>query len=239
MKLIAAWEMFEKTSPRLKASDGFQYDLVDITRQVLANYATHLQQKFAQAYKQKDMAAFAKYSRNFIALLDDMDQLLSTRKDCMLGKWIAEARANGITPEEKDLYEFNARDLVTLWGDKESGLHEYSNRQWAGLIKGFYKPRWAMFFNGLDKSLAEGKDFDFAEFYKQVKNWEWQWVNSTSEKYEDAPVGNAVDVAEGLFQKYAAQIKMPDADCGFAHCFVCPAKAAWASAKNCHTIKIA
>jgi alpha-N-acetylglucosaminidase len=37
----------------LKQSDGYQYDLVDVTRQVLANYASPLQQKMASAYQKR------------------------------------------------------------------------------------------------------------------------------------------------------------------------------------------
>jgi alpha-N-acetylglucosaminidase len=206
-QLLDAWALFIQSAPKLQASEGFQYDVVDITRQVLANYATPLQQKFAVAYREGDTTAFKKYSAQFLELLDDMDRLLCTRKDFLLGKWIAEARANGITPAEKDLYEFNARDIVTLWGDKESELHEYSNRQWAGLIKGFYKPRWKMFFAGLNKAMTEGKTFDFAAFTAQAKDWEWQWVKSTAEKYNSVPNGNAVAEAEQLFKKYGEVIR--------------------------------
>jgi alpha-N-acetylglucosaminidase len=207
LQLVGAWALFIREAPKVQGSDGFTYDLVDITRQVLANYATPLQQKFAQAYRNKDTAAFKKYSTQFLTLLDDIDRLLSTREDFMLGKWISQARANGITPAESDLYEFNARDLVTLWDNKESELHEYSNRQWAGLIKGFYKPRWAMFFNGLNKSLAVGQAFDFNAFAEKSKDWEWEWVNSKVEKYNTVPMGNSVAVAEQLFKKYSEQIK--------------------------------
>ncbi len=34
----------------LKGSDGFRYDLVDVTRQVLANYADTLQRNFSKDY---------------------------------------------------------------------------------------------------------------------------------------------------------------------------------------------
>ena len=159
-QLAKAWALFINASEKLKQSDGYRYDIVDITRQVLANYALPLQQQAAKAYAEKNAAAFKKYSTDFLQLMDDMDALLSTRKDFLLGKWIADARANGITTQEKDLYEFNARDQITLWGKKDCPLHEYSNRQWAGLIKGFYKPRWVAYFAALNKSLATGKEFD-------------------------------------------------------------------------------
>ena len=201
-QLVKAWGLFINASDSLQQSDGYQYDLVDVTRQVLANYASPLQQKMVAAYQSKDKANFKLYSIQFLQLMDDMDALLSTRKDFLLGKWINEARSNGITDKEKNLYEFNARDLVTLWGDKESGLREYSNRQWAGLIKGYYKPRWELFFNQLDKSLLTGTEFDASAFDKQVKDWEWQWVNKHDNAYPNTISGNSVEKAKQLFQKY-------------------------------------
>jgi alpha-N-acetylglucosaminidase len=206
MQLVKAWGLLVNAADSLKQSDGFQYDLVDVTRQVLANYASPLQQKMVQAYQNKDQQQFKLYSSQFLELMDDMDALLSTRKDFLLGKWINEARANGITDKEKNLYEFNARDLVTLWGDKESGLREYSNRQWAGLIKGYYKQRWGMFFSQLDKSLSTKIDFNADAFDKQVKDWEWQWVNKHDNAYTDAAKGDAVEKSKQLFVKYNAVI---------------------------------
>jgi alpha-N-acetylglucosaminidase len=207
LELVKAWGLFNESIKDLKTSDGFEYDLVDITRQVLANYASPLQQKMVVAYKNKDKAAFTKYSVEFLTLMDDMDALLNTRKDFLLGKWIAEARANGITEKEKNLYEFNARDLVTLWGDKESGLREYSNRQWAGLIKGYYKPRWEMFFKMLDQSLKAGSTADLKAFDRQVKDWEWKWVNLHNNAYSGTTKGNSFEVVSGLYKKYNQTIK--------------------------------
>ncbi|MBB6107915.1 alpha-N-acetylglucosaminidase [Mucilaginibacter lappiensis] len=206
-QLLKAWGLFINATDSLKQSDGFQYDLADITRQVLANYASPLQQQMVAAYQSKDKANFKLYSTQFLQLMDDMDALLSTRKDFLLGKWITEARVNGITEKEKNLYEFNARDLVTLWGDKESGLREYSNRQWAGLIKGYYKPRWELFLDQLNKSLISGAPFDEPAFDKQVKDWEWQWVNKHDNSYSDATKGNSVDLSKQLFGKYHTPIQ--------------------------------
>jgi alpha-N-acetylglucosaminidase len=204
--LSSAWELFVKAIPSLQNSDGFQYDLVDVTRQVLANYALPLQQKWALAYFQHDTISYNKYSNQFIELMDDMDELLSTRKDFLLGKWIADARSCGADEKEKDLYEMNARDIITLWGDKESGLHEYSNRQWAGLIKGFYKPRWQQYFEYMKQKMLHGDRMETNDFEKAIKDWEWKWVNA-HDTYTSAPEGNASEIVNRLFKKYALQIR--------------------------------
>jgi len=76
---------FVKNAAAFKNSDGFRYDLVDISRQVLANYASPLQQKIAEAWRLKETVAYREYSRQFLDLLDDMDRLLATRSDFLLG----------------------------------------------------------------------------------------------------------------------------------------------------------
>ena len=205
-ELAKAWKIFIEQSDEFKDSEGFRYDLVDITRQVLANYASPLQQKIALAYKEKDMDSFEKYSAEFLELISDIDTLLGAHLDFLLGKWIKDARSWGGTPEEEDLYEFNARALVTLWGDKDSELHEYSNRQWAGLLKGFYKPRWEQFFDYVGQSLKENKSVDFKAFEEKTKDWEWEWANSTDEVYADEPQGDPIIIASNLYKKYADNV---------------------------------
>jgi len=208
--LQGAWTLFVNSAPKLKNSDGYCYDLVDVTRQVLANYASVVQQRFVRAWKERDSAGFRKSSRQFLELMDDMDRLLATRKDFLLGKWIREARACGVTPAESDLYEKNARDLVTLWGDKESGLREYSCRQWSGLIRGFYKPRWELLFRRLEAALNSGREMDWKVFDADVKDWEWQWVNS-HDHYDDVAKGDAVRIAVALYKKYIGVMQEPEA----------------------------
>ena len=211
--LVRAWGLFIRAAPLLKNSDGFRYDLVDITRQVLADYASPLQQQFAAAWRKKDTAAWRRTTREFLGLMDDMDRLLGTRRDFLLGKWIGEARSNGVDPAEKDLYEKNARDLITLWGDKESGLREYSCRQWSGLIRGFYKPRWKLLFRWLDRCLVTGREMDWGAFDKEVKDQEWKWVNS-HDHYEDRTRGDAVGAAVELYRKYIHAVGKPGAFSG-------------------------
>ncbi|HEY4197512.1 MAG TPA: alpha-N-acetylglucosaminidase, partial [Mucilaginibacter sp.] len=145
--LVPAWQHLIQAAQNLKASQGFRYDLVDVTRQVLANYADTLQRQFAAAAKKHDQQSFKKLSNEFLGVIDDLDKLLLTRNDFLLGRWLEAAKANGKTEAEKRLYEFNARDQITLWGDKNSPLNDYACKQWAGMLTGFYKPRWIHFFD--------------------------------------------------------------------------------------------
>ncbi|WP_081810469.1 alpha-N-acetylglucosaminidase [Flavobacterium daejeonense] len=200
--LLPAWDLFIKAIPACEKSDGFQYDLVDVTRQVLANYALPLQQQIARDYQANNKAAFDKNSKEFLELIDDMDSLLATRYDFLLGPWIADARRWGIDEKEKALYEQNARDLITLWGGASNRLHEYSNRQWSGLFTDFYKPRWQQFFAEVK---ANWGHFNQEGFDKKIKEWEWKWVTAR----KDFPVkakGNPNVIAKALYKKYRSRI---------------------------------
>jgi len=205
--LVRAWALFVQAADSAGDSDGFRYDLVDITRQVLANYAAPLQQRWVLAYLQHDLPDFDRYTAQFLELMDDMDVLLATRKDFLLGRWIGDARRCGADTAESDLYERNARDIITLWGDKESGLHEYSCRQWAGLIKDFYKPRWVQYFSYLRKKIVNGDRMETTDFENSIKEWEWKWVNVRGVIYDEQPHGDAIKTATSLFKKYANLIQ--------------------------------
>lgn len=199
--LLPAWEELVAAAPVLKNSKGFRYDLVDVTRQVMANYADTLQQSFALAYKNRDYAKFNADANKFLNVIDDMDLLLASQKDFLLGNRLTSARAMGKTPAEKNLYEQNARNLITLWGDKDSPLHDYACKQWSGLLSDFYKPRWQQFFNSINDMQHKSKPVNIVEFENQIKNWEWAWVKDTK-KFPTKTKGDAVNIALAMYKKY-------------------------------------
>jgi alpha-N-acetylglucosaminidase len=200
-ELVSAWEYLLHAADELQGSAGFQYDLVDVTRQVMANYADTVQQMLAKAYRDKDTAAFQQYSNKFMGIITEMDMLLATQKDFLLGQWLNSAKSCGTNVAEKQLYEKNARNLITLWGDRNSGLFEYSCRQWSGMLNAFYKPRWQQFFSYAMDAMRTGNALDQAAFDESIKSWEWNWVNG-HELYADKPTGESVTVARLLFKKY-------------------------------------
>lgn len=203
--LVPALQLFLKSAEDLKNSEGFKYDLIDISRQVLANYADTLQRKFSIAYNDKDTIAFKKYSREFLELIDDLDLLLKSHKDFLLGNWLNSAKEWEILPEEKGIYEKNARNLITTWGDKDSRLSEYSNRQWSGLLSDYYKPRWERFISALEKSIEEKSMFREKDFHSKIMDWEWEWINSRN-TFSSNPSGDPVEAAKEAWKKYGKNI---------------------------------
>lgn len=204
--LLPAWDALMKAAKRYGNTEGFEFDFVDLTRQILANYLLPLQRIVAKVYAEKDTIPFKNYSGALIGVMNDLDSLLSTRKDFLLGTWIDNARKNGHSENEKALYEQNAKDLITLWGDKDCPLNEYACRQWSGLISDFYVPRWKQFFELATNSLKEGREMDYQAFVKQIKEWEWKWV-TTRKDYPVTTTGNPVLVARYMYWKYRHSIE--------------------------------
>lgn len=162
----------------LKDSEGYRYDLVTILQQVLSNRAQDYYIEMVDCFHVRDIAGFEKASDKFLTVADGMEAVLSCSKYYMLGRWVEQAKmlAKNADDFSKKLYEFNAKALVTTWGaynQSEIGqLHDYSNRQWAGLIGDFYKPRW-------ERWIANRKAELNGEPYEKDINWfewEWNWV---------------------------------------------------------------
>ncbi|AQT68746.1 putative Fe-S protein [Anaerohalosphaera lusitana] len=196
-EVVDAWKDMLQAADQLGDVDTYQYDLTTTTRQVLANLAQPVHQRMISAFEAGDKEAFQLWSGKFLELLDDQDRVCATRKEFMLGPWIEDARAWGHTTEQKDLYEFNARTLITTWSYRDSNLHEYAHREWAGLISDFYKPRWQMFIN----ELASQLDGNQAETINYYAEFEKPWTEETK-SFPTTPAENSVTVASQIFDKY-------------------------------------
>ena len=203
--LIKAWQLLISCTEELGASDGFRYDLVDVTRQVLADYASILQQNVASMYLSCDLTGFNTTSDEFLDLIDDMDKLLGTRSEFLLGKWLSDARSIGHTQQEKDIYEHNARNQITLWGNKDCRIRDYACKHWNGMMSGFYKPRWERFFDTVSAAIRQGVEYDEKSFVEASKEWEWEWTLG-HEEYPDEPEGSEVEECCRIWEKYYQEI---------------------------------
>lgn len=209
MELAQAWDLLLECAEECAASEGYRYDLVDITRQVMANHATVLQQRCAQAYESGNIEAFDNAANQFISYLCDFDRLLSSRTEFLLGRWLESAKVMGTSEAESALYEHNARNLLTTWGNKDCRIRDYACRHWSGLISGFYLPRWQRFFESVREAMVAGKPFDQEAFNEGSKEWEWQWTFG-KECYSTQPQTDEIDVVKQMYAKYRAELQPLD-----------------------------
>ena len=114
--VIRAAGMMVDAAERFRGNNNFEYDLVDIVRQAVAEKGRLMYRVLVDAYKAGDRELFKLSSDQFLRLILMQDRLLATRSEFKVGRWLESARNLGSTEEEKDWYEWNARVQITTWG---------------------------------------------------------------------------------------------------------------------------
>jgi alpha-N-acetylglucosaminidase len=78
-----------------------RYDLVDLTRQVLAKYANDIFLKIIESYKSNDMNQVTILCQHFLNLVNDLDTLLSSHEGFLLGPWLESAKGLARNSEQE------------------------------------------------------------------------------------------------------------------------------------------
>ena len=188
------------------ANPGHNFDVVNVGRQALGNLFSDFRDQFTAAYNAGNIDSMKLWASRIDQLIADSDRLLATDQTFSLGKWIADARDFGTSPEEKDYYEENARGILTVWGQKATQLNDYANRGWAGLTNDFYGHRWRAFTDAVISAAEAGKPYDPKAYYDYITDWEEQWTRD-HKTYPVVSGENPVAVGRELAEKYQTYFK--------------------------------
>lgn len=195
----AAARLMLEVADKYKGNNNFEYDLVDIVRQSLSDRGRIVYNQTIADFKSFDKKSFAAHSREFLNILLAQNRLLGTRSEFRVGRWIEQARNLGTTPEEKDLYEWNARVQITTWGNRvcanDGGLRDYAHKEWNGLLKDFYYKRWAAYWQTL-QDVLDGKPMVELDYYAMEEPW-----TLAHNPYASQPEGDCVSVAKEVFNE--------------------------------------
>lgn len=175
-----AVRLFAAAHDDCKDCAGYRFDLIDLLKQVLSNTAQEYQRNMGDAYEANDVIGFMKWSDKFLRLIRFTDTILSGERTFLLGTWLGTAKrlAKDFDDFSQQLFEFNARALITTWAGSRSGadvggLHDYSNKQWAGLTVDFYGKRWGLW---VKQAIAElnGKHPAAPDWFRLENRWTWE-----------------------------------------------------------------
>lgn len=155
-----AARLMVSVADKFKGNNNFEYDLVDILRQAIADQARIVYNQTVADFKSFDKKRYKSDYKEFLRLLLLQDKLLKTRSEFRVGRWTEQAKQRGTTQAEKDLYEWNARVQITTWGNRYCAntgkLRDYAHKEWEGILKDFYYPRWAKYWSVLEEQI-DGK----------------------------------------------------------------------------------
>ena len=190
-------------------NSAYSFDVTNLTRQALSNHFDSCKEAYDAAYKERNRALMDSVSTEMLEIFDDIDRLLATQSYFLVGKWISDARSWGTTPEEKDYFESNARNLLTTWSDADQLLNDYAARSWNGLVGSFYKVRYEKFFAAVNNALDSGREWDddaYKVYSDDVTAFEKKWWTDCLGTFPSVPVGDSKEVAAELYEKYAPMI---------------------------------
>ncbi|KAG6421832.1 hypothetical protein SASPL_118390 [Salvia splendens] len=202
---ISVLKLFLDAGDELAEIPTYRYDLVDLTRQSLSKLANEVYLSAIHAFRHKDAQALSIHSLKFLQLIKDIDKLLATDDNFLLGPWLESAKGLSLNADERKQYEWNARTQVTMWYDnteyEQSQLHDYANKFWSGLLEKYYLPRASMYFMRLLRSLKENEGFELLEWRKEWIAYSKQWQAGV-EAYPVKAQGDALAIARKLYHKY-------------------------------------
>lgn len=196
-KVIKALRLFLAESERLKYSDNYNFDIVDIASTVNADAGYSLLKEIEGAFDRGDTTDFNDKTDRFLDLILMQNTLMNCRRETMVGNWIESAMACGTDIDESELMRRDARRLITTWGDREQanrlGMHDYACRQWGGLLKDFHYERWRSFFSYIRKHGVVPMGYDWF-------GMENDWVEATN-PYSFTPSTGSASIARYILEK--------------------------------------
>ncbi|XP_065187181.1 alpha-N-acetylglucosaminidase-like [Sycon ciliatum] len=210
--VTAAWRLMVQGAVETQASAGaisgpLSYDLVDVGRQVLAavhdDLVTLSSAAFLRWSKQKtnSSADLARIGKALLTIVKDLDQLLSTDTNYLLGHWLDTAKDWATDDAERKQFEANARYQITLWGPSGQ-INDYAEKHWAGLVGTYYYGRWNLWQKTLQTAVDTGVAVDVPRFQSTLLAWEQSWCQANG-SYTTVPAPGAVSLSQRLLSTWA------------------------------------
>ena len=178
--VIRAAAMMVSVADEFKGNNNFEYDLVDIVRQAIAEKGRLTEKVVEAAFAAGDKKLYKDASDRFLRLILLQDELLATRPEFKVGTWIARARVQ-----------------ITTWGNRlaadEGGLRDYAHREWNGILKDFYYMRWKTWFD-YQTRLLDGRKTAAIDFYAIEERW-----TKATNVYSSEPEGDCISTVKRIF----------------------------------------
>jgi alpha-N-acetylglucosaminidase len=190
-----------QVAPAARASSAYTYDLVRVAAQALGNRSRELLPQIAAAYNAGNLARLRELNTRWLDTMVLLDELLATDPYSLLGTYLEDAKRLAATVEERAALEYDARSLITIWGNRqtESIIPDYARRDWAGLMGDYYAMRWRTYLRGLETALQNHVPPAAIDWYAVGHSWARQ-----QNLFPVSPTGSAHEVATRALERLFA-----------------------------------
>ena len=118
--ILNALQLYVNAIGSFPSTGPSDYDVTDLSRQVLINYFSDLHTMLASRFSKAGSSASVDSIISAInTLFNKLDSVCAADVNFLLGTWIADAASWGNGDSDwTNLLVFNARNQVTLWGPR-------------------------------------------------------------------------------------------------------------------------
>ncbi|XP_017060609.2 alpha-N-acetylglucosaminidase [Drosophila ficusphila] len=183
--------------------DIYEHDLVDITRQFLQITADQLYINLRSAYRKRQVPRFEFLSSKLLKLFEDMEMILGSSRNFLLGNWLEQAKRAAPNAEDQRNFEFNARNQITAWGP-DGQILDYACKQWSGLVRDYYTPRWNLFLEDVNVALHSQRPFNGTAFKQKVSQRIELPFSNRTDIYPVEPIGNTWLISQNIYETWKA-----------------------------------
>lgn len=211
--VVSAWkEMYAAAAVQddLWENPGYQHDLVDVTRQVLANAFLDTYTTLTALWNSQTASNgtdLAELSLQLTSTLVVLDTTLSTLPQFSLEPFLSTARARaGSNTTLGDWYAKNALTQITTWGP-DGEINDYASKSWGGLVRVYYLPRWEAFLGYL--ATTGPMSYNATRARERVKSVEREFAEKGFMASDGAGRGASVrDVVEGDVVPFLVELSL-------------------------------
>ncbi|CCM02759.1 uncharacterized protein FIBRA_04867 [Fibroporia radiculosa] len=190
-------------NPLLLSVPEFMYDVVDVTRQLLANRFIDVYNELVSTFYSTGVTAASvkNAGQPLLTILSDVDTLLWTNDNFLLSNWILGAiNLSDNNGTYADYLEYNARNQITLWGP-DGEINDYASKQWAGFVGTYYYDRWNMFITYLEDITQNGTAYNDTAIQTVMLNFGKEWDTQTY-SLSATVSGDTMSIVDSLIQKW-------------------------------------
>ncbi len=211
-KLEKALALLFEDFDKLCGSESYMYDLTELMRQVVNNYATVQLGNVSKAYEAKDLESYRAEKEKFLYSMDLLEDVLGTQEDLMVGNWIGRAEDWAIDTGADDFaYDsmvINAKTLITVWAPS-SNLGSYAYRNYQGMFDDIYKPLWKNFLDRHEQIMETGStDIPVMDYTRTCM--EWIYGDQDYERIADNSPENMRKVVSDVIENCSTDVKYPE-----------------------------
>ncbi|GAB3388499.1 hypothetical protein GCM10027568_09570 [Humibacter soli] len=175
---------------------AYDFDLADLSQQVLNDQARVLLPQISAAYNAGDTSTFRSLTTSWLKSMELDEKIMSTVPWFRLGTYTATAAAAAGTRAESAVLQSDLLHLWTVWATDAGSvtdLNNYANHELAGLINGYYEPNWKAYFDSLATAMNSHSAPAPINWYARGEAFA-----DAQTQFSARPTGDTVDAAHAI-----------------------------------------